>query len=125
MPPSPATFAVYLSPCCDRAVPRRPSRWEQEAQFCRHVRSLLKPQRLLDLVDAAVLDFLIQNGDRHHYETLGRGGPMVLIDNGKRSGSPHQSRVQGEFVGNMYLVRNSSHYCFCSKNRDELSKLFK
>ncbi|XP_043192919.1 glycosaminoglycan xylosylkinase-like isoform X1 [Amphibalanus amphitrite] len=69
-----------------RTYTGQPARWEQEAQFCRHVRSLLKPHRLLDLVDAAVLDFLIQNGDRHHYETLGRGGPMVLIDNGKSFG---------------------------------------
>lgn len=43
--------------------------------------------RLLDLIDVAVFDFLIQNGDRHHYET--RNDRVVLVDNGKGFGHPH------------------------------------
>lgn len=42
--------------------------------------------RLLDLIDVAIFDFLIQNGDRHHYET--RNDRIVLIDNGKGFGNP-------------------------------------
>lgn len=43
--------------------------------------------RLLDLIDAAIFDFLIQNGDRHHYET--RNEKILLIDNGKSFGNPY------------------------------------
>ena len=43
--------------------------------------------RLLDLMDAAVFDFLQQNGDRHHYTVVaGKSeSSIVLLDNGKRS----------------------------------------
>ncbi len=43
-------------------------------------------RRLLDLVETAVFDFLIANGDRHHYE-FADGYPdaaVLLLDNGKR-----------------------------------------
>lgn len=41
--------------------------------------------RILDLIDASIFDFIIQNGDRHHYET--RNERIVLIDNGKGFGN--------------------------------------
>lgn len=47
--------------------------------------------RLLDLVDTAVFDFLMDNGDRHHYELAQNNfhNPAVLlIDNGKSLGNP-------------------------------------
>lgn len=43
--------------------------------------------RILDLIDASVFDFLIQNGDRHHHES--RKKRIVLIDNGKGFGNPY------------------------------------
>lgn len=43
--------------------------------------------RLLDLIDVAIFDFLIQNGDRHHFET--RNERVVLVDNGKGFGNPN------------------------------------
>jgi glycosaminoglycan xylosylkinase len=41
---------------------------------------------LLDLVDAAIFDFLIDNGDRHHFEVIdNKSRPtLLLLDNGKR-----------------------------------------
>lgn len=47
--------------------------------------------RLLDLIDAAVFDFLIQNGDRHHYETL--NDRVILMDNGKGFGNPNTDAI--------------------------------
>lgn len=47
--------------------------------------------RLLDLIDTAIFDFLMDNGDRHHYELAQNNfhNPAVLlIDNGKSLGNP-------------------------------------
>lgn len=47
--------------------------------------------RLLDLVDTAVFDFLMDNGDRHHYELAQNNfhNPAVLLlDNGKSLANP-------------------------------------
>lgn len=43
--------------------------------------------RLLDLVDTSIFDFLIDNGDRHHYEVFENftQSAVLLLDNGKRS----------------------------------------
>lgn len=45
-----------------------------------------KGHRLLDLVDAAVFDYLIGNADRHHYEVFSDfpDSIVILLDNGKR-----------------------------------------
>lgn len=67
--------------------------WEEQPNYCGEVRrhvpySINNSPRLLDLMDAAVFDFLIQNGDRHHY-TVVAGRPesaVVLLDNGKSFG---------------------------------------
>lgn len=63
--------------------------WEQsgENNYCDFVKTKLSLARVLDLIDAAIFDFLIQNGDRHHYET--RKNRLVLIDNGKGFGNPN------------------------------------
>jgi len=41
--------------------------------------------RLLDLIDAAIFDFLIDNGDRHHYDVFENvtNSMVLLLDNGK------------------------------------------
>lgn len=66
-------------------------RWEIDGNFCESVKSsklysLQNGPRLVDLVDAAIFDFLIDNGDRHHYEVLSNisGAAVLFIDNGKR-----------------------------------------
>lgn len=63
--------------------------WQQnsEGNYCDQVKTKLSSSRILDLIDAAIFDFLIQNGDRHHYET--RKNRILLIDNGKGFGNPN------------------------------------
>lgn len=51
--------------------------------------SLKSSNRLADLVDTAIFDFLMGNGDRHHYEVLKgnyKNPAVLLIDNGKSLG---------------------------------------
>lgn len=60
--------------------------WETNMHYCKNLKDKLETTRLLDLIDASIFDYLIQNGDRHHYET--RGDRLVLIDNGKAFGNP-------------------------------------
>lgn len=71
-----------------------PAAWELDDQYCVKLLNQSKlfqikqeNRRLLDLVDASIFDFIISNGDRHHYEFInGVFNPAVLLlDNGKRS----------------------------------------
>jgi len=72
--------------------------WETDDTFCSklqnhsHIFSVKKRgnTRLLDLVDSCIFDFIISNGDRHHYEVIdGTRNPFVLLlDNGKSFGRP-------------------------------------
>lgn len=61
--------------------------WEESTDFCIALKERTPHVRLLDLIDVAIFDFLMQNGDRHHYET--RNDRVVLIDNGKGFGNPN------------------------------------
>lgn len=65
--------------------------WEENMAYCNTIKDKLSYARLLDLIDVAIFDFLIQNGDRHHYET--RQGRVVLIDNGKGFGNPNVDHI--------------------------------
>jgi hypothetical protein len=65
-------------------------RWEVDENYCGRVKTmkLYSPgagPRLLDLIDAAIFDFLIDNGDRHHYEVFENvtNSMVLLLDNGK------------------------------------------
>ena len=52
---------------------RRKANWETDDEYCEYVKEVIpynKGRRLLDIMDMAVLDFLMGNMDRHHYETL-------------------------------------------------------
>jgi hypothetical protein len=55
------------------------------------VKDKITKRRLFDLVDTSIFDFLIQNGDRHHYETLYSN--VILLDNGKGFGNPNVSHL--------------------------------
>lgn len=65
-------------------------RWEIDGDYCRHY--LLQTTSeyydiMPDVLDTAVMDFLIGNADRHHFETYepdGSRGRLMHIDNGKR-----------------------------------------
>ncbi|XP_059481067.1 glycosaminoglycan xylosylkinase [Neocloeon triangulifer] len=76
------------------------ARWEADEKYCDHVKSqdLRKIgglTTLLDLIDASIFDFLIDNGDRHHFEiTDNKVSPMVvLLDNGKSFGNPTKDHI--------------------------------
>ncbi|XP_042227302.1 glycosaminoglycan xylosylkinase-like isoform X2 [Homarus americanus] len=67
------------------------AQWEENENYCERVLhhppfNSDKSPRLLDLMDTAVFDFLIQNGDRHHYTVVSDepSSSVVLLDNGKR-----------------------------------------
>ncbi|KAK7873562.1 hypothetical protein R5R35_008802 [Gryllus longicercus] len=76
------------------------ARWETDEKYCARVKasSLYNPKsgpRLLDLIDTAIFDFLIDNGDRHHYEVFENSPASVvlLLDNGKSFGHPYQDHI--------------------------------
>uniref|UniRef100_A0A182FMH9 FAM20 C-terminal domain-containing protein n=2 Tax=Anopheles albimanus TaxID=7167 RepID=A0A182FMH9_ANOAL len=82
----PGKLVKYRSPWQRTYQTERQAEWETNGGYCTLVRRKLSTETLLDLIDAAVFDFLIQNGDRHHYET--RDERLLLLDNGKGFGNP-------------------------------------
>jgi glycosaminoglycan xylosylkinase len=85
----PGTINKHKSPWQRTYKEGQKAIWEIESDdnYCDNVKQKFSPTRLLDLIDASVFDFLIQNGDRHHYET--RKNRIILLDNGKGFGNPH------------------------------------
>ncbi|XP_016533889.1 extracellular serine/threonine protein kinase FAM20C-like isoform X2 [Poecilia formosa] len=63
--------------------------WEKDAAYCDTVKETPpynRGTRLVDLIDMAVLDFLMSNMDRHHYETFEEFGNetfLLHLDNGR------------------------------------------
>lgn len=84
----PGKFAKYRSPWQRTYRDGVQAEWEISEGYCARVREKLPLERVLDLIDVAIFDFLIQNGDRHHYET--REDRVLLMDNGKGFGNPHK-----------------------------------
>ncbi|XP_050666699.1 glycosaminoglycan xylosylkinase homolog isoform X2 [Leptidea sinapis] len=76
---------VYKSPW-RRSYNSRKMEWEIDNDFCKKVKVTLSRKRLLNLINVAIFDFLIQNGDRHRYEVY--GDQIILLDNGKGLGNP-------------------------------------
>uniref|UniRef100_A0A8B9SQZ5 FAM20 C-terminal domain-containing protein n=1 Tax=Anas platyrhynchos TaxID=8839 RepID=A0A8B9SQZ5_ANAPL len=66
--------------------------WELNPNYCAQVRQTPpydRGRRLLDLIDMTVLDFLMGNMDRHHYETFEKFGNdtfLLHLDNGRGFG---------------------------------------
>ncbi|XP_044297078.1 extracellular serine/threonine protein kinase FAM20C-like [Varanus komodoensis] len=66
--------------------------WEQNEAYCAEVRETPpynSISRLLNLIDMTVLDFLMGNMDRHHYETFEKFGNktfLLHLDNGRGFG---------------------------------------
>lgn len=71
------------------------SRWETDEQYCNNYVKKTAPydsgNRLLDLIDTAIFDFLIGNADRHHYEVFANipDSMIILMDNAKAFGNPN------------------------------------
>ncbi|KAF5283951.1 hypothetical protein FQA39_LY17192 [Lamprigera yunnana] len=99
-----ATFQSNRSPWQRTYQKGKLAPWEIREDYCR---GKITTRRLLDLVDAAIFDFLIQNGDRHHYETL--YGNVFLLDNGKGLGNPFKHHL--DILAPLYqccILRNST-----------------
>ncbi|XP_060946821.1 extracellular serine/threonine protein kinase FAM20C-like [Limanda limanda] len=68
------------------------AKWETEPDYCSKVKTTPpydKGSRLLDFMDMVVLDFLMSNMDRHHYETFekfGNNTVLLHLDNGRAFG---------------------------------------
>ncbi|XP_013381494.1 glycosaminoglycan xylosylkinase isoform X1 [Lingula anatina] len=68
------------------------ARWEYDDTYCDTVRAVApydSGPRLLDLLDAVVVDYLIGNADRHHYETFANAtdSMIIMLDNAKSFGN--------------------------------------
>ena len=71
--------------------------WETNEKYCetrvKKTNPYNKGPRLLDIMDGSVFDYLINNGDRHHYEVFteyGANAMMLMLDNAKAFGDPSQ-----------------------------------
>ncbi|XP_035510910.1 extracellular serine/threonine protein kinase FAM20C-like [Morone saxatilis] len=68
------------------------AQWEKDPAYCDTVKQTppyIHGTRLVDLIDMAVLDFLMSNMDRHHYETFEKFGNktfLLHLDNGRAFG---------------------------------------
>ncbi|TKS91695.1 Extracellular serine/threonine protein kinase FAM20C [Collichthys lucidus] len=68
------------------------AQWEKDPAYCDTVKQTPPYNhgtRLVDLIDMAVLDFLMSNMDRHHYETFEKFGNetfLLHLDNGRAFG---------------------------------------
>lgn len=78
---------------------RRKAQWEQDSDYCSIVREI-EPydhgRRLLDIMDMSVLDFLMGNMDRHHYETFkifGNNTFPLHLDHGRGFGKPFSDEL--------------------------------
>ncbi|XP_062341127.1 extracellular serine/threonine protein kinase FAM20C-like isoform X2 [Osmerus eperlanus] len=73
-------------------APRRYWSWQQNPEYCDMVKQTppySQGSRLVDLVDMAILDFLMGNMDRHQYETFEKFGNetfLLHLDNGRGFG---------------------------------------
>lgn len=78
-------FKVQKSPW-RRSYTTKKMEWEMDNEFCKKAKGIISTKRLLNLIDVAIFDFLIQNGDRHRFEVY--KDQILLLDNGKGLGNP-------------------------------------
>ncbi|XP_063596149.1 glycosaminoglycan xylosylkinase-like [Penaeus indicus] len=65
-------------------------RWEKDENFCEGILLSDQGEIILDFIDMSVLDFLIQNTDRHHYlQAKAPNASIILVDHGKSFGNPY------------------------------------
>lgn len=100
MLPSNLKLKQFRSPWQRTYRDNKAAKWEVDHKYCHNIKlnKIYNPQsgpRLLDLIDVAIFDFLIDNGDRHHYEVLSNvsGAAVMFIDNGKSFGHPFQDHL--------------------------------
>ncbi|XP_016112090.1 extracellular serine/threonine protein kinase FAM20C [Sinocyclocheilus grahami] len=67
-------------------------KWEMDSNYCDSIKTTPpydRGTRLVDLIDMSILDFLMSNMDRHHYETFEKFGNdtfLIHFDNGRAFG---------------------------------------
>ncbi|KAK7112956.1 extracellular serine/threonine protein CG31145-like [Littorina saxatilis] len=77
----------------------RKAYWEVYDDLCEKVKKRApynKGRRLLDIVDMSVMDFMMGNLDRHHYETFrafGNDSFIIHLDHGRGFGKAHQDEM--------------------------------
>ncbi|ODM94376.1 Glycosaminoglycan xylosylkinase [Orchesella cincta] len=98
-------FKMFMSPWKRIYKDGKYAEWETDLNFCSKVLKEKTTSRrreiILDIIAIHVFDFLIGNGDRHHFEILRRNDPnanghsrnFVLIDNGKSFGNPDEDFI--------------------------------
>lgn len=96
--PSRYELTRYVNPWIRSYKSKTIKRWEYDTSYCSDVVKLdlyKSGPRLMDLIDATILDYLVGNADRHHYETLGAANDsmILLIDNGKSFGNPYEDET--------------------------------
>ncbi|XP_058872142.1 extracellular serine/threonine protein kinase FAM20C-like isoform X1 [Acipenser ruthenus] len=90
--PSLAKRRSWRSPWRRSYSRSKTAQWETNPDYCATVKQTPpynKGTRLLDLIDLCILDFLMGNLDRHHYETFERFGNntfLIHLDNGRGFG---------------------------------------
>ncbi|XP_016409812.1 extracellular serine/threonine protein kinase FAM20C-like [Sinocyclocheilus rhinocerous] len=68
------------------------AQWETDSNYCDSIKKTPpydRGTRLVDLIDMSILDFLMSNMDRHHYETFEKFGNdtfLIHFDNGRAFG---------------------------------------
>ncbi|XP_019771994.2 glycosaminoglycan xylosylkinase homolog [Dendroctonus ponderosae] len=118
------SFSSYRSPWQRTYKKRKKAAWEDSVDYCSAVKTRLHKKRLLDLIDVAIFDFLLQNGDRHHYETL--DDSIVWLDNGKGLGNPYVQHL--DILAPLYqccLIRKKMWQALLSLAGGALSKYMK
>ncbi|XP_061605859.1 extracellular serine/threonine protein kinase FAM20C [Phyllopteryx taeniolatus] len=75
------------------------AQWEKDPAYCDTVKETPPYNhgtRLVDVIDMAILDFLMSNMDRHHYETFEKFGNetfLLHLDNGRAFGRHSQDEL--------------------------------
>lgn len=78
---------------------RKKAQWEEDPNYCDIIKETPpynESRRLVDLMDMSILDFLIGNMDRHHYETFeifGNDTFPIHLDHGRGFGKAYEDEL--------------------------------
>uniref|UniRef100_A0A3P8X0V8 Family with sequence similarity 20 member C, like n=2 Tax=Cynoglossus semilaevis TaxID=244447 RepID=A0A3P8X0V8_CYNSE len=87
-----ATRRSWRSPWRRSYSRSKKANWETDPNYCSSVKQIApynKGTRLVDFMDMVILDYLMSNMDRHHYETFEKFGNntfLLHLDNGRGFG---------------------------------------
>uniref|UniRef100_A0A336N1B6 CSON004425 protein n=1 Tax=Culicoides sonorensis TaxID=179676 RepID=A0A336N1B6_CULSO len=87
----PGQLQKHISPWQRTYKPNKRALWEEDQHYCAPLRKKFNIERLLDMIDIGIFDYLIQNGDRHRHES--RNNRLLLLDNGKGFGNAHIDHI--------------------------------